>query len=403
MKSVIQTIILLTFLLIIFSCSEEDKLLYIENNASVEGWVFYEEGSSAQNIADVRFMSSDSLVSEVKTDTTGYFKQDRLYEGNYEIIIDAEGYFYSKKMIFLENHIITTLPPDTLMRSASAIEGYVEFTNAFTDTVSAKVSVYYSGEKYAETYTDTQGYYLLENLVYGENEVKISADGFMDSNISVTLKNDSLSIIETVILSEEIQMTIRTVLIDGEIDDGWNPVYTEEHISNWGPNDFDKLYMAYDDNYFFIAVTGQFSTGDNTVSICLDIDSDPSTGINNFREVSGGDIGNQIRKNIDAPDEFGADIAFNSGWALSGECVVSLENPSAVDQALFEDVNISMNDSVLEIAISLEEMYNGVTPSMISLVGYIGGGGDQYFANDVLPQGDGDFEGTFYEVLTIGF
>jgi hypothetical protein len=63
-----------------------------------------------------------------------------------------------------------------------------------------------------------------------------------------------------------------------------------------------------------------------------------------------------------------------------------------------------MNSSVIEFAISLEEMYgSSYLPEQISLISYIGGGGVANYANDVIPQGAGDFTGIFQEVFTIGF
>ncbi|MCF7918834.1 MAG: hypothetical protein K9N06_02850 [Candidatus Cloacimonetes bacterium] len=289
----------------------------------------------------------------------------------------------------------------------ASLEGYVLFEDGSPDTLSAEVSASRNNLILAVTQTDTCGYYLMEELSTGEYYISIALAGYSRKSFSVILTNDILVTADTLTMEPMASMQMATRVVDGVIDGGWLPVYTDDHVSNWGPNDFEELYMAYDDEYLYIAVTGAFSTSDNTVTICIDKDDSAATGIYNFMQVSGGDIGDHIRKEITAPETFGADIAFNSGWSLAGgEGVVSIDkdNPSAVDTAMLEDVVISMNSSVIEFAISLQEMYGSPNlPEQISLIGYIGGGDNLNFANDVIPQGGGDFGGTFLEVFTIGF
>jgi len=285
----------------------------------------------------------------------------------------------------------------------SALEGYVTFEDNSPDTLSAQVMVSRDNVQLAETMTDTQGYYLFENLASGTYFVSISTEGFAGAMFEVVLINNESVIADTVTLEGMTTMDQQTRIVDGAIDAGWEPVYTQDHVSGWGPNDFYALYLSYDEEYLYVAITGEFSTADNTVCMGIDKDSNGDTGINDFSLVDGGDIGGRIRKNITAPDDFGADIAFCSGWALADAAIVSLENPSQVDEAILQDVIISLNGSVLEFAISLSELYNGAPHSSISLVGYIGGGGDAYFADDAIPQGAGAFEGTFFEVFTIGY
>jgi len=292
---------------------------------------------------------------------------------------------------------------DTVFDHTASVQGYVIFEDGTPDTLFANITISRNNISIGNTITDTTGYYFFDELATGEYYIGIDQDGYARSSIIIGLCSNETVTADTVMLMAMGTMEYFTAVIDGEIDSSWLPVYTDDHVSDWGPNDFSELYLAYDDEYLYIAITGEFSTGDNTMSICIDKDGSGVTGINDFSVVKGEDIGDHIRKDIDAPDGFGADVAINSGWGLSGEAVVFLENPLAVDQAVFEDVNISMNGSVMEFAISLEEMYVGASPSMISLVAYIGGGDDQYFTNDVIPQGAGEFEGTFFEVFTIGF
>jgi hypothetical protein len=294
---------------------------------------------------------------------------------------------------------------ETVFDHNSSLEGYVTFEDNSPDTLSAMIKVSRYNLQLAETMSDSTGYYLLENLSSGIYFVSIDLEGYARNIFQIELINDEIVTADTVLLEGMGTMDMQTRIVDGEIDNGWEPVYSQDHVSGWGGNDFESLYLSYDDEYLYVAISGQFSTSDNTVCMAIDKDSSGDTGINDFSTVDGGDIGGRIRKNIDAPEDFGADIAFCSGWALedAGVVSVSLDNHSQVDENMLEDVIISLNGSVLEFAISLDELYGGAAHSSISLIAYIGGGGDIHFADDVIPQGTGAFDGTFYEVFTIGF
>ncbi|MCF7913361.1 MAG: carboxypeptidase-like regulatory domain-containing protein [Candidatus Cloacimonetes bacterium] len=294
---------------------------------------------------------------------------------------------------------------ETVFDHNSSLEGYVTFEDNSPDTLSAMIIVSRNNLQLAETTTDSTGYYLLENLSSGTYFVSIDLTGFARSIFQIELVINEVAIADTMMLEVMGTMDMQTRIVDGEIDNDWEPAYSQDHVSGWGGNDFDSLYLSYDEDYLYVAVTGQFSTSDNTVCVGIDIDNSGDTGINDFSTVDGGDIGGRIRKNIDTPEDFGADIVFCSGWALedAGVVSVSLDNHSQVDENMLEDVVISLNGSVLEFAISLEEIYGGAAHSSISLIAYIGGGGDIYFADDVIPQVTGAFDGTFYEVFTIGY
>jgi hypothetical protein len=65
-----------------------------------------------------------------------------------------------------------------------------------------------------------------------------------------------------------------------------------------------------------------------------------------------------------------------------------------------------LNSSVLEFSIAFADLYEqGNVPigSKMALVGIIGGGGDQYYANDSIPQPEGDFTGYFSSVFSRQF
>ena len=81
-------------------------------------------------------------------------------------------------------------------------------------------------------------------------------------------------------------------------------------------------------------------------------------------------------------------MAFTA-WALSSDiAVVSLKNPSQVNENLL-NANFSLTPSVIEIAIPLSEIYsdkNFPAGQKIAIIAIIGGGGDQYIADDTIPQ-----------------
>ena len=405
MKNNIILYFLLILLMIISACSEEDNLLTITDNASLEGSVNFEDSSPDLISADISLWQNDDLIVQTTNDSTGYFRFDNLTEGNYVITFYAEGYTESVIDVTLLNNVIWTIDNISLLRMASSLDGYVSFENASTNIISALVSVARNNQIYAETYTDSNGYYLLEGLMYNENRVTISKNSYITNSFLIDLTNYIVTTAEPILMIYAPPITQKSIVIDGEIDEGWQPVYIDDHVSGWGPNDFGELYLAYDEDSLYIAVTGSFSNSDNTVSICIDTDNSPDTGLNDFNLVEGGEIGNRIRKNITAPESFGADFAINSGWGLSnGEGVVSLVDTIGVDDAQLENVQISMNSSTLEFAISFNDIYGeNVIPTGISLIAYIGGGGDDYFANDVIPQGNEDFDGTFLNVFKIEY
>ena len=278
----------------------------------------------------------------------------------------------------------------------SALEGYVNFEEGAPDTISAKVQAYQMGQTtlMGETFTDTSGYYFIDKLSSGTYQLNISAgnyDDFILTNIVLTPYDTTC--VDTVCLSVIKRIEIRTITVDGVIDEGWEPVDTSSsiHQSNWSSsNDFDMLYLARDEDSLYIAVTGGFDSGGNTVNIYIDKDYGEGTGINDFSDIQGGGYGDHLRKLVTTPESFGADIAF-SEWALSSEVgIVSLEDPTAVDQHIL-NANILLNNSVIEIAIPFSEIYdNGVCPvgTKIALVAIIGGGDPYWIANDNIPQQD---------------
>jgi len=290
----------------------------------------------------------------------------------------------------------------------SSLEGYVTFEEGSTDTLQANVKVFFQDDAtlVAETLTLNSGYYLLENLISATYSLHITADSYSDFNVAnIQLISNELTVIDTVDLEFVIAMETRTITIDGEIDDDWESSYINDHETNWGPNDFENLYISRDDEKIYLAVSGVFSDADNTVNIYIDKDYGNGTGVNDFSTISGGGYGDHLRKTVTTPESFGADLAF-SGWSLSDDIgVVSLEEPGSVDQYLLENTEISVNTSVIEFSIPFNEIFeDGVIPTggRIALVAVIGGGDDYNFANDTIPQQE-DFTGTFITVFSRGY
>jgi len=290
--------------------------------------------------------------------------------------------------------ILKNNPANSPYTYNSSVEGYVGFEDGSPDTLIAIVQAYKEGIStiMGETTTDTNGYYFMDKLSSGTYQLNVSAgnyDDFILTNIVLTPYDTTC--VDTVCLSVIRKIEIRKIIIDGIIDEGWEPADTSSstHQSNWSSsNNFDNLYLARDDDSLYIAVSGGFDSGGNTVNIYIDKDYGESTGINDFSNIQGNGYGDHLRKLVTTPENFGADFAY-SGWALSSDVgVVTLEEPNAVDQHIL-DANISLNNSVIEIAIPFTEMYdNGECPvgTKIALIAIIGGGEPYWIADDDIPQ-----------------
>jgi len=161
-----------------------------------------------------------------------------------------------------------------------------------------------------------------------------------------------------------------------------------------------------DENNLFIAVRGGFDSGGNTVNIYIDKDYGIGTGLNDFSNISGGDYGDHLRKNVITSSEFGADIAFTA-WALNFDVgVVSLEDEFNVDLNIIVESKISLNNYVFEFSIPFTVLFeNGEIPfgEKIALVAIIGGGADDSYADDTIPQVEGGFTGNFTTVFSSAY
>ncbi len=293
---------------------------------------------------------------------------------------------------------------ETPFNHNSSLSGKVYFENAQPDTTMASVTLFEQnqGTKIATTQTDNSGEFMFKDLTQDIYQLQISSNGYEDKYISnIQLTAYQTTLLDSIFIEKVKPIEIYKMVIDGEIDDVLTPVYQNTNVSDWSAsNDFGDLYITRDNDSLYIAISGGFDSGGNCVNIYIDTDGDKNTGINDFSVISGGDIGSHLNKNVSVSVDFGADIAFTE-WALSDNIgVVSLQNPNAVDENIIT-ANISINSSVIEIAIPFESIYeNGELPTKISLVAIIGGGDSVHFANDTIPQQSTNFDGIFKSVFS---
>ncbi len=402
-------LIILALLMLIVSCDKTPNAALFDHNSSFSGYVIFEDSTPDSTQADIEVYNQQEtmLLAETQTNLAGYYLVDRLMEGTYQVKITAENFsihnFTDLNLLADSEAIMDTV---TLFAPNSSLEGYVNFEDATPDTVSANVFLYYQDESdaVASTQTDTTGYFMFAQLYAGLYELRISAENYEDQNITdIELLGHQTAIVDTIDLELIEPIEFKEIVIDGEIDDGWEAAYVNENVSGWGGNDFHNLYIARNDDNLYLAVSGSFSSEDNTINIYIDKDYGYGTGINDFSIIQGGGYGDHLRKTVTAPETFGADFAF-SGWALSSEVgIVSLEDPEAVDQNIIEEAEISVNTSVIEFSIPFSALYdNGEIPfgNKIALVAIIGGGGDEYYADDSIPQPTGGFTGAFTTVFS---
>ena len=304
-----------------------------------------------------------------------------------------------KQFIFITLSVIIIFGCDVLQNDNdqspftfnAILQGFVNFEQGSPDTLSASVKAYKSDSNIlmAESTTDTTGFYRLENLSYGDYQLTISATNYGEHTVQVTANPHEVTVVDTAQLEFIEHIQELAIEIDGTIDSGWEVAYENTHTSSWSTsNDFENFYISHDTDSLYIGVDGGFDGTSNTVNFYIDKDYGDGTGISDFSTIQGGGYGDHLRKDVMAPETFGADLAF-SGWALSSDIgVVSLEFPTEVDDHLLES-NAAMNPSVVEFAISFEQIYGEPGcpyGTVVAVVAIIGGGGDQYFADDTIPQ-----------------
>jgi len=303
----------------------------------------------------------------------------------------------------------TETPSEPPIGHNSSLEGFVIFEDGSPDSITADVTLYKQGETNAirQTQSDTLGFYHFDNLTSGIFQINLFASGYETYTLSDTLYLNETTIADIIQLNNISLIKFKEITIDGEIDEGWGSSYINTNPSNWSAeNDFDNLYIARDNDSLFIAVDGGFDSRGNTVNIYIDKDYGNETGLSDFSNISGGDYGDHLRKNISTSSDFGADIAFTV-WGIEWNLgVVSLEDELNVDQNIIDEANITVNNDVIEFAIPFTVLYeNGVIPirGKMALVSIIGGSADDSFSDDAIPQPEGSFIGDFSTVFVIAY
>ncbi|MCD4817529.1 MAG: carboxypeptidase regulatory-like domain-containing protein [Candidatus Cloacimonetes bacterium] len=272
------------------------------------------------------------------------------------------------------------------------VEGILQFENGTPDTIQAKVKIL--NQNYAlvidETTTDETGFFQFTDLPPTSYQFSFSANGFEDLYLSNIILEDNTT---TIVPAAEIQqikpIEFLQVVVDGTIDENWEPIYENTHESGWSSsNDFHYLYLSRDDNnlYFALDVTHE---SQNSMNFYLDIDYGNGTGINDLANVDGGIADGRLTKNVTCPDSFGADI---------GLCVFGEDNSAIIVD--FADVDydltasIQINSNIIEVSIPFSALYDtGIYPpnGKIAIVALIGGGDANSMANDTIPQQNDNF------------
>ena len=244
--------------------------------------------------------------------------------------------------------------------------------------------------------TDALGAYIVEGLSAGTFDLRFTAEGYSAGELlAITISGDGEEPGNDITMDPSPFATpdppYFTAVIDGTLDVGWAPDITDPAgDSNWGPNDYTGLHVAWDADHLYIAVTGTFEAGTNTVNIYVDSDYNDGTGVVNLSTISGGAVGDHLRKNINMSGVagFGADLA-GSVWGQTSDAqVTDISTPGAISE--LAGSALMGTTSIVEFSVPWLSVYpdfGGGVPPLATLGIYciIGGGGDGFFAEDSLP------------------
>jgi len=288
----------------------------------------------------------------------------------------------------------------TLSQVFGAISGTVSFSDD-PDPLPEAIVVAYQASTQTEAgrdSTDALGDYRIGGLSSGIFDLRFSAAGYQSATIEgVEIVGDEEVVDQDAILDPTSAATpdppYFTAAIDGNLDAGWTPLVSDPAgDSAWGAsNDFQGFHVAWDLDNLYIAVSGGFDSGGNTVNIYVDKDYGAGTGTVDFSTISGGSVGDHLRKTIDmsAVAGYGADFA-GSIWATQYEGEVTDISDAAAIFAL-EGQLLDASSSVVEFSVPWSSLYpdmgGGVPPyTQLGVYCVIGGGGDQFLADDSLPE-----------------
>ena len=290
----------------------------------------------------------------------------------------------------------------------ASLQGYITFEEDPSNVLSVSVSIIRDGEIEAinQTQSDSAGFYYFEDLNPGTYQVNFYLLGYEPQSQTVTLISNEITVADTVELMYIPTITVKEIIVDGQIDESWEASYENTHISGWSAtNDFSSLYIARDENYLFFAVDGGFDPSQNTINIYVDLDYGNGTGLNDFSNIGGqadfSTVGDHLRKEVSTPLDFGADIAFTA-WAFQYDIgVFSLSDESNIDK--IDGVLESLNSSVIEFAVPVSALYQDSQfpdGGKIALVAIIADDSSNNFADDSIPQIESGFSGVFNAVFS---
>ncbi len=277
----------------------------------------------------------------------------------------------------------------------SQIEGKVTLAQIPGDSTSytALISAYRSGqsELEAQATTDSTGFFRLVDLPTDTYRLHIAVPDtdYKEYNLeNVVGRGREVVVLEDVLLNFIRKIPRHEIVIDGVIDAGWDSLYANEHLSSWSDtNNFENFYLARNDSMLFVAITGGFDNNSNTINLYIDRDYEAGTGISEFNELEGGNFGAHVRKEVSAPENFGADAVFSIFATQYDGGVALIGDGSGLDQNLLPSTGGVYTDTTLEFSIKISELFEGGMPSSgdkIAIIGIIGNGG--VMSNDTLPQ-----------------
>ncbi len=281
-----------------------------------------------------------------------------------------------------------TNPNETIFKHNAAVTGKVYFEEGAPDTLQAKVEI--QNQDYGividETFTDESGGYQFSQLSAAEYLLTFSAENYQELQlVDITLEDEVTTLVDSVLLKLIQPIEFREIVVDGSIDENWQPVYQNLNNSNWSAmNDFQNLYLARDDENLYLALEATRET-QNSLNLYLDIDYDASsvTGTNDFSTINSEIASGNLVKNVTCPSSFGADI----GFCLFGDNSTEFKNLN--DPEYDYETYLQMGNGVIEMSIPFANLYeNGNFPEngKIAIVALIGGGDANTMSNDTIPQ-----------------
>lgn len=197
-----------------------------------------------------------------------------------------------------------------------------------------------------------------------------------------------------------------TPVMDGKIEEDWHPTFLVATTSiepDWGAgkNELKALYVAFDDTYLYVAVSGTVESN-NAIVGYLDRDFGAGTGYSDMKALSDvtGALDNAISsKLVVNVAGFGADYAFGTKGMAS---VTESSTWPETDNAGWRDFTypgpgdfgwkagvVKCGDGAVEAAIRLETLFSSALPqngSMIGLVVRILNSDGLYASAQALPQ-----------------